>query len=234
MRNEYFTVIEELLKTIEESQAENISKAATLIADSIMAGGIIQAFGSGHSMAAAIEISSRAGGLIPVKQIKEPAAGKYERIEGVGEIFCQQLDVRANDVIVLISNSGRNPLPIEIALYCKEIGAKIIVFTSLESSKKLTSRHSGGKNLWEYADVVIDNGVMEGDASIEVEGLPVKVCGTSSVAVAVLENAMMLEAIKIMISRGFKPPVFLSDNIDGGPEFNQKLVKQYSDRLFHV
>jgi len=234
MRNRYFAVIEDLLKEVEEKQAANVTKAAEIIAESIMSGGILQAFGSGHSMAAAIEITGRAGGLIPAKQIREPAQGKYEQIEGVGTIFCQQLDVRKEDVVVLISNSGRNPLSIEIAIYCKSKGAKVIVFTSLEASKKLTSKHSAGKNLWEYADVVIDNGVMDGDASIEVEGLPYKVGGTSSVSVAVLENAMMLEAIEIMVKKGFTPPVFVSSNVDYGQEHNMKYAAQYFDRLFHV
>ena len=234
MRNRYFEVIEELLKEVEVSQAANISKAAELIAESIMNGGMIQAFGSGHSMAAAIEITGRAGGLIPTKRINDPAMGKYERIEGVGTLLCKELDIRKEDVVVLISNSGRNPLPIELAIHCHNVGAKVIVFTSLEASKKLSSKHSSGKNLWEYGDVVIDNCVMEGDASIEVEGLPVKVCGTSSVSVAVMENAMMLEAIEIMVSKGFFPPVYMSLNVDGGVEFNEKLVGQYFDRLYHL
>ena len=232
MRNRYFEVIEDLLKVVEESQSENITKAAELICESIMSGGIIQAFGSGHSMAAAIEISGRAGGLIPTKQIKEPSLGKYEQIEGVGEYFCRDTDIRKEDVVVLISNSGRNPLPIEIAMHCKKVGAKVIVFTSLEVSKTLSCRHSGGKNLWEFADVVLDNCVMEGDASIEVPGLPVKVCGTSSISVAVMENAMMLEAIEMMVAKGFTPPIWLSVNVDGGPEFNEKYIRQYADRLF--
>jgi len=232
MRNRYYEVIEELLKVVEETQGENITKAAELICEAIMNGGIVQAFGSGHSMAAAIEISSRAGGLIPSKWIREPSYGKYEQIEKVGEYFCKDTDIRKEDVVVLISNSGRNPLPIEIAMHCNKIGAKLIVFTSLEVSKTLSCRHSGGKNLWEFADVVIDNCVMEGDASIEIPGLPVKVCGTSSVSVAVMENAMMLEAIEMMVAKGFTPPIFMSANVDGGPEFNETYTRKYADRLY--
>lgn len=234
MRNQYYTVIEELLKEVEETQKDNISAAAKLVAQSIMDGGILQAFGSGHSLAAAIEITGRAGGLIPAKCIKEPSQGAYESIEGVGTSFCKKLDVRKEDVIVLISNSGRNPLPIEIAIHCRNVGAKVIVVTSLEASKQLSSKHSSGKNLWEFADVVLDNRVQFGDSSIEVPGLPVKVCGTSSVAAAVMENAMILEAIEIMLEKGYTPPVFMSQNVDGGPEFNEKYTKKYFDRLYHV
>ncbi len=234
MRNEYFKVIEALLNEVEKTQSEHITKAAHLIANSIMEGGILQAFGSGHSYAAAIEICGRAGGLIPAKVIKEPAMGNYEAIEGVGALFVKRCDFRKNDVVVIISNSGRNPLPLEIALKVKEVGAKLIVVTSLEASKQLSCRHSGGKNLWEYADVVLDNRVAFGDATIEVPGLPVKVCGTSSVAAAALLNASVLEAIQLMVSKNFIPPVYMSANVDGGNEFNEKLINKYADRLNRV
>lgn len=234
MRNEYFKVIELLLNEIEATQGENITKAAHLIADTIMNGGILQAFGSGHSYAAAIEICGRAGGLIPSKVIKEPAMGNYEAIEGVGKLFVKRCDFRKEDVVIIISNSGRNPLPIEIALRVKEVGAKLIVVTSLEASKKLSCRHSDGKNLWQYADVILDNRVAFGDASIEVPGLPVKVCGTSSIAAAALLNASVLEAVKMMISKNFVPPVYMSANVDGGNEFNEKYLDKYSDRLNRV
>lgn len=231
MRNEYFKIIEELLKEVEDTQSGNITKAGQLIAESIMNGGILQAFGSGHSFAAAIEITNRAGGLIPSKAIKEPAGGMYETIEGVGALFLRRCDIRKEDVVVLISNSGRNPLPIEIALKCKAVGAKIIVVTALESSKELSSKHSGGKNLWQFADVILDNRVMKGDASVEVPGLPVRVCGTSSVSAAVMLNATVLEAIQIMVAKGYVPPVYMSQNVDGGAEFNERLFAQYADRL---
>jgi len=234
MRNEYFKVIESLLNEVETTQSENITKAAHLIADSIMNGGLMQAFGSGHSYAAAIEICGRAGGLIPSKVIKEPAMGNYEAIEGVGGLFVKRTDFRKDDVIIIISNSGRNPLPIEIALKVKEVGAKLIVVTSLEASKKLSCRHSGGKNLWQYADVILDNRVAFGDATIEVPGLPVKVCGTSSIAAAALLNASVLEAINFMVSKNFIPPVYMSANVDGGNEFNEKILDKYSDRLNRV
>ncbi len=231
MRNEYFKVIEELLKEVEATQSGNITIAGEMIAQSIMDGGILQAFGSGHSFAAAIEITNRAGGLIPAKAIKEPAGGMYETIEGVGNLFLKRSDIRKEDIVVLISNSGRNPLPIEIALKCREIGAKIIVVTSLESSKELLSKHSCGKNLWELGDVVLDNRVMKGDSTIEVPGLPVRVCGTSSVSAAVMLNAAVLEAIQIMLSKGYVPPVYMSQNVDGGAEFNERLTAKYADRL---
>ncbi|MBZ2174956.1 SIS domain-containing protein [Schnuerera sp. xch1] len=230
----FFDTIEDMINDVKDTQYENIKRAGEIIADSIMNGGIVQSFGSGHSFAGALEISHRAGGLIPTKAIKEPAQGKYEMIEGVGSYFVKEVDVRENDCFVLISNSGRNPLPIEIAQYVKEKGNKIIVVTSLEASKKLKSRHSSGKKLYELADVILDNRGVEGDAAIHVEGMETKVCGTSSITAAVLLQATVLHAIEIMIERGYTPPVYMSQNVDGGLEFNERLQAEYAHRLFRV
>ncbi len=227
----YFDVIIDLMEEIRATQKDNIRSAAEIVAQSIMSGGILQAFGSGHSLAAAIEICGRAGGLIPTKFIEDSSRGIYETIEGVGTKLMEMSDFREQDCLVLISNSGRNPFSIEIADYAKKCGVKIIVVTSLEVSKTMTSRHSSGKKLYEFADVVLDNRVAEGDASIKLEGMPVKVCGTSSIAAALLLNSTILEAIEIMLSKGYVPPVFMSANVDGGPEFNKRLTDKYADRL---
>lgn len=230
----YMDLMKNLVADLEKSQRENILKAGEIIAESIMNGGIMQTFGSGHSYANAIEIAGRAGGLIPAKAIVEPAMGDYERIEGVGEAFISKSDLRKEDCLVIISNSGRNPLIIEISEKAKEVGMKIIAVTSLEVSKQLTSRHSNGKMLYDYADVVLDNRGVYGDAAIEMEGLPIKTGPTSSISGAILLNCVVVEAIEKMIAKGYVPPVYMSENIDGGPEFNIELLAKYKDRLNRV
>lgn len=234
MRNQVYPTVYELIKEVEETQGANVSAAAEVIADCIEKGGILQAFGAGHSNAGALELTHRAGGFIPSKNIKEPAGGAYEGIEGVGASFMKKVDVRPNDVVVIISNSGRNPLPIDIALGCKAKGAKLIVVTALEASKRLTSKHSCGKNLYELADVVLDNRVVEGDSTIEMEGLDTKVCGMSSITTAVLLQAVTYEAAQILLDKGLVPPIYKSQNIDGGREFNEKLEAKYVERLYRV
>ncbi|MCR4432122.1 MAG: SIS domain-containing protein [Tepidanaerobacteraceae bacterium] len=228
----YFDVIEKLIKELKETQQDNIKKAGEIIAESIMNGGILHAFGSGHSYAAAIEVAGRAGGLIPAKAVEEPSRGLYETVEGVGSKLMENFDLRPNDCFVIISNSGRNPLVVEVADFVKKNGNKLIAVTSLDVSRKLKSRHSSGKNLYQFADVILDNRGVEGDSAIQLEGMPVKIGPTSSVAAAVLLQATIVEAVEIMLSKGYTPPVYMSANVDGGPEFNQKLVEKYADRLF--
>ncbi|MEA5050038.1 MAG: SIS domain-containing protein [Oscillospiraceae bacterium] len=234
MDNEVFSTAEELIARLKATQGDNILAAAKCIADTFEAGGLLQAFGSGHSNAGALELCHRAGGFVPTKAIKEPAGGMYEAVPGVGEIFMQKVDIRKGDVVFIISNSGRNPLPLEIACQAKERGAKVVAVTSVASSKKLTSKHKSGKRLFEIADVVIDNQVPDGDACIELEGLDTAICGMSTITTAVALQAVVLEAAKMLLARGITPPFFKSQNVDGGAEYNQVLLDRYFDRLYHV
>lgn len=230
----FFEECKRLTKVLEENEVENILKAAEIVAEGIMNGGITQAFGSGHSYAAAIEISGRAGGLITSKTIRDPANGMYEQCEGVGKKLMRKVTVDPNDVFFLISNSGRNPMAIEIAEEVKAKGNKLIVVTALEVSKASTSRHKSGKLLYEFADVVLDNHSTFGDSALEVDGLDMKVCGTSSFTATLLLQQTMYEAFKIMTAQGFVPPVYKSANIDGGPEYNVLIEDKYADRIFHI
>lgn len=234
MANIVFDKIHELLNDAEQTQGEAIEQSAQLIAQAVGSGCIVQAFGAGHSNAGALELTHRAGGFIPTKNIKEPAGGAYESIEGVGTNFMKKVDVRPGDVVVVISNSGRNPLPIEIALGSKQKGAKVIAVTSTEASKKLTSKHSSGKRLFEIADVVIDNRIPDGDSVLDLEGADTKVCGMSTITTAALLQAVTYRAAQIMVEKGQEPLIYKSQNIDGGREYNEALEKQYVDRLYRI
>lgn len=223
--------IVEKLDKILDSQEDKIHLAGKIIANTIKNQGIIQSFGSGHSYGNALEISGRAGGLIQTKIINEPARGIYEMVEGVGTQFVKHLDLRKEDTLILISNSGRNPLGIEMAMEAKKLGVPIIVVTAYDVASNSTSRHSSGKMLHDFANVVLDNKSIFGDACIEVEGLPVKVGGTSLYTGCMLLDCAVLEAIEILMNEGIQPPLFMSANVDGGPEYNQVMLDKFKHRL---
>ena len=65
----YLAMITELVAKVGTEQAENVGRAADLLTSTLQAGGVIQAFGSGHSEAVAMEIAGRAGGLVPTNPI---------------------------------------------------------------------------------------------------------------------------------------------------------------------
>ncbi len=226
----YFNKVQMLLDEVRKNDLGPIRAAAELVAETVMNGGMVQAFGCGHSRAGAMEISMRAGGLVPVKLVDEPSQGRYEKVPGVGTEFMSRYDARPGDLFIIISNSGINPMPVEVAQHAKKLGCKVIAVTAVEVSKASPVK-PGGKRLLELADVVLDLHSCYGDAAIEVEGVPTKVCGTSSILAAYLLNGVMLEAIEKMVEKGYEPPVLLSGNIEGGDEYGRKLVMKYYDRL---
>lgn len=229
----YKNNIYEVLKKIETNEVYSINQAAKIIANTVENGGIIQAFGSGHSFAGAIEIAGRAGGYIPSKAISNfyGINGWLETVPGVGEAFIKQVDIECNDCFVIISNSGRNPLHVEFAKYIVEQGCKLIVITNRADAENNAKR---GDSIINYADVIIDNCGYSGDCSIEIEELDVKVAPTSSIAVGHIASMMILESIEIMRKSEQTPPIYKSANIDGGREYNQALRAKYRHRLNRI
>lgn len=242
----FFEETYKILNLLEEKQMDNIKRAASIMAHSIMEDGVIHIFGSGHSRAFAMELAYRAGGLIPMnaispedlalrgsdpityEQLKDP---KTERNPVTGRKVLQLHDIRSGDVMISCSNSGRNGAVVEVAQETKKRGLPLIAVTSLNHSQRSESRHPSGKKLYEIADVVIDNCGPYGDALLEVEGLEVRVCSISSIANAVIAQAMTAETIRIMLEKGYDSPVYLSMNVDGADEYNSSLRSHYEGRI---
>jgi len=229
MQEEYLNIVIEGIKNLRDTQSDNIKKAAELIGDALAEGKHIFTFGSGHSQLLAREITERAGGLAPVFHLPDPIWGMVERLEGYGEMLLEQYPLQKGEVIFVISNSGRNPEPIEIAKGAKEKGLKVIAVTSLKHSKNVESRHSSGKKLFEYGDVVLDTGTPKGDAVMDFEGLSSKAGAASTVFGAALLNAVMVEAIQYLLDKGIEPPVLISANVDGSDEHNAELMERYKE-----
>ena len=110
----------------------------------------------------------------------------------------------------------------------------MIAVTALEASRSLTSRHSSGLRLFEVADTVLDNKIPLGDSCLDMEGVDTKVCRMSTITTAILMQALTYRAAQIMVSRGYHPPIYKSQNIDGGREYNENLEKKYIERLYRI
>ena len=229
MFEQYLDLVCQEIQKMKKDESQSIQKAGRLVADAVMQGHMVFTFGSGHSQLLALEVRGRAGGLYPIVEIIDPLKGKAEKIEGIGHILMQGVKLNEGDVLFNISNSGRNPEGIEIAIDAKKAGAKMIVVTSLETTKSVKSRHSGGKNLYEYADIVLDNHVPTGDSAMAYEGSNIKAGALSTVLGAALMNAVMVEAVQYMLDAGFEPPVLMSANIDNSEAHNNAIVERYKD-----
>lgn len=236
---EYFEKVTQLIKTIAAAETSNIEKAAEWVSEVIIADQIIHAFGSGHSHIIGMELFTRAGGLANVNTILDDlvlASGgarrgaAIERLSGLADILWDKYKIRSSDIMIIISNGGRNAMPIEMAMRAKKEGLKVIAITSLTQSQKYPSRHSSGKRLYEIADLVIDNHVPSGDGMMEEQG---KLIGpASSIAGMLLVNTITTEAMKIAAAKGATLPIYHSQNIDGYT--NDELYLKYEDRVKHL
>lgn len=237
---EYIKKIKELLETVESQESEAMYQASKEIAASIQNGGIIHLFGCGHSHILVEEVYYRAGGLVPIQPIiHEPlmlhkgavALSALERKNGYAEEFMREQDIKKGDIVFVISTSGRNPVPVDVAQTAKNKGAYVIGITSTEYSSSQPSRHHSGEHLYKAVDLVIDNHAPIGDALLEHEQVSVPFAPSSTVIGTTIINAILAEAIAFMAENNFSPPVFLSGNVEGSDQHNQQLIKRYSDRI---
>lgn len=243
--NQYIDQVKELLDQIVEEDSEELEKAASLLADAIEGDGRIFAWGSTHSSTTMQDIYVRAGGLMLINAIFIPGlealqtgpfgiTSKIERLEGYAEVILDYTPIREGDVLIVVSVSGRNAVPIEMAKVAKERGIKVIAVTGYDYTRSVTPRHPGGKNMYAYADVVLDNKAKAGDAILEAPGCPAKFCPVSGITTSAVLQCLVAETIETLLSRGITPPVFMAQNVDGGEEFNYKMFQKYKDKIFYL
>ena len=236
----YHETILRLLQHIASTQAAALEAAAQAIFASLRADGVWHVFGSGHSHALAEEAFHRAGGLVPVNAIQEvfltpltpPAvSGRLERVPGVAQVILAGHDLRAGEVLMVVSNSGINAVPVEIALEGKALGLTVIALTSRAHSGRMPSRHASGKRLFEIADIVLDNCGAPGDGAVAYDGVPGRVAPTSLLAGSYLINSLVCRVVELFLAAGLTPPVYLSANVPEGDEHNRQMEEKYRGRI---
>ena len=244
MRTTYVPQVLRLLQETYARQQETLQTAAIWIADALANDGVLYVFGAAHAGIITEELTYRAGGLAPVSPIFVPGltcdvrplplTSVLERIDGYALAAVKHIPIGAGDVVLVHSVSGRNAAPVEVALYAKQQGAKVIALTALDYSQSVSPRSSTGYRLYEVADLVIDNGAPRGDAIVRLEGFPQPVAPVSTVLGTALVNAIVAEACAILLERGITPPVFMSANLDGGDAHNAKLMERYRGRVLYL
>lgn len=220
--------------------------AVALMVAAIRAGGVIQAFGTGHSEAFAMEIAGRAGGLIPAHRIalrnvvlrgsREVDALVGADLERDGSVVPELLDLtdlHPADLFIIASNSGVNSSIVGMALAAKERGHQVIAVTSLAHTNAVEPKHPSGKRLAEVADVVIDTLAPYGDATVSVgEGEHATTIGAvSSITAAYIAQALTIGVVTRLLDDGEAPPVYISANVPGGDEHNDALTARYGSRI---
>lgn len=242
---DYYDEVIRLLERIKAEEREALVGAATMVADAIEAGQRIFGFGCTHSSLPIQDIVYRAGGLILVNPIYGPGVASLdvkpatmtsdlERLPGFAKVILDNQPVEEGDVLILVSVSGRNALPIEMAMEAKERGMKVIGLTSRAYTGSVESRHESGRKMYEFADIVLDNKVPPGDAVLEAEGVPQRFAPASGITSTALLHSLMAATIEELVARGITPPVTLAANVEGGDEHNAKIFERYGDRIFYL
>jgi uncharacterized phosphosugar-binding protein len=232
---EFALAARDVLTAAFESEAARLAQASEWIAGAIAAGGVLRVFGTGHSRLVAEEVFYRAGGLAPLEAVLDDDVSGYrdvtkselvERLEGLGALIVAHSRMSPPDILLVISQSGRNAVPIEVTEAARARGMKTIALTSFRHARGQPSRHSSGLHLHEVADLAIDNCVPEGDCSVRLEG-GLAMGPLSGVVGAALAQALVIGAAESLRRRGIEPPVFRSGNVDGGREANDQLIARF-------
>ncbi|CAH0537067.1 sugar isomerase domain-containing protein [Vibrio marisflavi] len=233
---EYSNKLIQALEQLFLNNEQTIQQASQMFADAIIHDNMIQILGTGHSHMIGLEGFIRAGGLGNINAILDSTVltsdgalrgSKLEKLSGLAEILWQEQNINEHDVIVVVSNSGRNALPVEFAQLAKQKGHKVIAITSVEQSSKYPSRHQSGQKLMDIADIILDNRVPSGDGLCEING---RVTGAfSSLSGMALINTICTEAQKIALEQGVTPLIFGSQNVDGFN--NDDVYEHFKGRL---
>lgn len=241
---EYIKTVTEIITHAWEEQEDIMHEAARKIADTIINGRSVYVFGCSHANILAEEVVYRAGGLATINPImfsgfmlnNRPITitSKLERLPGLAKILLSENHIKKDDLLILHSVSGRNIVPVEMAIEAKSLGVFTICITNLTYSSSVQSRHESGKRLFEVCDIVIDNGGAIGDAAVNIPGLREPIGPTSTTVGTALINALMIEVAETMLKDGVTPPIFLSANMDNSDSHNQAVMDKYKDQISYL
>lgn len=212
-----------MLDTI-EAQTTAIEQAAQWFTQSILAGRMVHVFGSGHSRIMVEEMWPRYGsfpGFNPIVELSltfhnlvvgangQRQAMFLENVSGLAERILRNYALSDQDSALIISSSGCNVVPIEMAELFQQRGIKVVALITKEHSEKSTSKRVDGKKLSDFAHLILDTGAPVGDAMVTVPGLDTPVAPGSTVGGATLINCLKVEVARLLTEAG-RPPKVLS------------------------
>jgi uncharacterized phosphosugar-binding protein len=244
LADRYFDAAIGLLRRVRDEEATSIRAAATAVADAVASDARIFVFGAGHSSLPAQDVVYRAGGLALVNLLAVPGVvgvdvipatlgSALEQVEGLAGVVLDTSPVRPGDVLFVISLSGRNPLPVEMALDARSRGMTVIGVTSVAYAAQTRSRHVSGTFLKDQCDIVLDSKIAVGDAELSDEAIPAPFAPASTVVTSALMQVVVATAAAELAARGVTPPMLRSGNVDGGHDWNRRIFDDYRDRIFY-
>ena len=239
IRDIYLQSITDILNKIVSTQNDKLSKASQMVAEVIKNNGIIYIFGCGHSHLIGLDCFYRAGGLVNVSAMLDTdlmlhngaaKSSKMEKMSGIAEAIFERYFITDKDLLIVVSTSGKNAVPVEMAQLASKNGINniAVVSSAYFSDKK------DAPMLYEVSAMYIDNCVPHGDAVIDISGAETKMGSVSTTASSFILQTILMEGADIAGKDGASLPVYMSGNVEGGAEFNKKLINEYMPRIKHL
>lgn len=243
---DYLKKCRELIDIVEQ-QCDAISRAADWFADTILAGRMVHVFGSGHSRIFVEEMWPRYGsfpGFNPIVELSltfhnlvvgsngQRQAMFLENVSGLAERILRNFDLSPLDCALVASSSGCNVVPIEMAAGFKQLGVKVVSIISRRHSEASQSRHSDGKKLQDFSDLILDTGAPVGDAMVAIDQLDTPVAPGSTVGGCLLVNSIKAEVAQRLTAAG-KPPIVLTAAAVAGADRARQLFEAAYDEHAH-
>lgn len=242
----YLQKCQGILETV-SGQEQSILRAAEWFARAILAGRMVHVFGSGHSRIMVEEMWPRYGsfpGFNPIVELSltfhnlvvgangQRQAMFLENTSGLAERILRNFDITNEDAALIISSSGCNVVPIEMAEEFQKRNVPVVAIITREHSDKSRSKRSDGKKLSDFADLILDTGAPVGDAMVKINGLDTPVSPGSTIGGALLINSIKAEVARLLTEAG-QPPKVLSAGVVAGEERARDLFESAYDEHAH-
>lgn len=235
------------IKHIRSTQLQVMERVADCMADVMISGGLVHLFGSGHSHLPVEEAFFRSGGLAPMNPIFDPSlmlhegirkVTQLERLEGYAEVVLRNYDLREGEIMIVFSVSGKNTVPVDMALLANKRGLLTVGVTSAAYARATPPMHPCGKHLHEVTDMFIDSGAGFGDAVVRDPRLP----GISAVgALATITGLYIVNMLQMMVvdrylERGLEPPLSVCMNTgeEAATAHNERTYRTIQTRMRHL
>ena len=204
------------------AQEQQIQLAAKWFSETILAGRMVHVFGSGHSRIMVEEMWPRYGsfaGFNPIVELSltfhnlvvgcngQRQAMFLENVHGLADRILRNFDLKPVDTALIISSSGCNVVPIEMAELFQKQGIKVVSIITKKHSSASTSKRADGKKLGDFSDLIIDTGAPVGDAMVYVPNLDTPVAPGSTIGGALIVNCIKAELANLLTIAGSPPKV---------------------------
>jgi uncharacterized phosphosugar-binding protein len=231
------------------AQEKNIQQAAKWFADSILAGRMVHVFGSGHSRIMVEEMWPRYGsfaGFNPIVELSltfhnlvvgangQRQAMFLENVSGLADRILRNFDTSPQDTALIISSSGTNVVPVEMAQIFQQRGIKVVALITQLHSAASSSKRADGKKLGDFADLILDTGAPVGDAMVHVPSLDTPVAPGSTVGGAMLINCVKAEVARLLTEAGRPPKVLTAGALVGSERATELFEAAYDEHAHRI